>query len=397
MKHTIKKIAAGVIALVLTASLCGCSDNGYLMTVDGIDIRNGIYLSFQQTSVSNASSKYEEENSSDSSTSDVDIFEQTIEGKSAYEWIKDDTIKQVRRFVGIQRICEENNISLTSEEIAEVNKEVQESWDESNIYVQYIYGYNTIGEYYESMGISIESLKEISKVNKLSTKLFLHYYGKDGTIPVSEDEINTYLKENYACVKLLTLNYKDYAGTDLKEDKDKQVIKDKAKEYVDRLNKGDSFIDVKYDFDLAAAQDAAKAAAEKSYKEDNEEKLSKEDYIKKAVDEAKAEKAESLDDIDRFLPKDSSSLNEKVTEYIWNAAADGKATVFEGESAAYVIVREDVTTKSKWKENNNTAILNSIKGEDYESMMELTYQNYDIELDEYLVNNKYSPEKLNKK
>lgn len=404
MKFNFKKIVAGVLAVGLTMSLCGCGDNGYLMTVDGISIRNGVYLSFQQNALSNANSKYDEENSSSdssadsaSSTESVDIFEQTVEGKSVPEWIKEDTLRQVRRFVAVQQLCKRYEISLTDEEIAEVNKEVQSAWDESNMYVQYLYGADSMGEYYESMGIGIESLKEIGKVNRLSDKLFLHYYDKDGTIPVTDEELNKYITENYASVKMLTLNYKNYKGETLEKDEEKQEIKDKAKAYADRLNGGESFIDVKYDFDLAAARDSAKASAESSYKEDNEDKLTEEEYVKKAVDAATAEKAESLDAVDVFVSKESSSLDEKVTEYIWNAAADGKATVFEGENAAYVIVREDATTKATWIEENRTGLLKSIKGDDYDSMMEITYQNYEVDLDEYLVNSKYAPEKLNKK
>ena len=399
MKFNFKKIAAGALAVGLTMSLCGCGDNGYLMTVDGISIRNGIYLSFQQNALSNANSKYDEENSTDStsSTESVDIFEQTVEGKSVPEWIKEDTLNQVRRFVAIQQLCKRYEISLTDEEIADINKEVQSLWDESNVYVQYLYGANSMGEYYESMGIGIESLKEIGRVNSLSDKLFLHYYDKDGTIPVTDEELNTYVTENYAAIKMIMLSYKDYKGDALESDEEKQAIKDKAKAYADRLNGGESFIDVKYEVDLESAQNAARASAEKVFSEDNEDKLTEEEYIKKAVDAATAEKAESLDAIDQFIPKDNSPLDEKVTEYVWNAAADGKATVFEGESAAYVIVREDSTTKETWLKENRTGLLKSIKGDAYDSMLEITYQNYDVDLDEYLVNSKYAPEKLNKK
>lgn len=399
MKMNFKRIAAGVLAVGITMSLCGCGDNGYLMTVEGISIRNGVYLSFQQTSLNNANTKYNEENSTDStsSTESVDIFKQSVEGKSVPEWIKEDTLNQVRRFVAVQRLCEEYGISLTNEETAEINKNIQSTWDEDNMYVQYFYGVNTMSEYYESMGIGIDSLKEISRVNSLSDKLFLHYYDKDGLTPVTDEELTAYITENYAAVKMLTLSYKNYKGDALESDEEKQEIKDKAKAYADRLNGGESFIDVKYDYDLAAARDSARASAEKVFAEDNEDKLTEEEYIQKAVDAATAEKAESLDSIDQFIPKENSPLAEETTEYIWNAAADGKATVFEGENAAYVIVREDATTKETWIKENRTGLLKSIKSDDYDSMLEIIYQNYDVDLDEYLVNSKYAPEKLNKK
>lgn len=398
MKFNFKRIAAGALTLALTASLCGCGDNGYLMTVDGMSIRNGVYLSFQQSAYNEAGSKIEEQNSdSEFPTSVVDIFAENIDGKPVAEWIKERAMKEVRKFVAVQRLCEEYGVTLTDEELSEMNKDIQSTWDEENWYVQYMFEYDTMGEYYESFGVGIDSMKEIRKTNALSDKLFLHYYDTDGSFPVTEDEINEYLTENYAAVKLLTLGYTDYAGNPLVTDEEKQEVKDKAKAYADRLNGGESFIDVKYDFDLAAAQDSAKASAESSYTEDNEDKLTEEEYIKKAVDEATAKKTENPEELDQFISKESSTLDEKLTEYIWNAAADGKATVFEGETAAYVVVREDVAAKDEWKTDNHESILKAIKLDEYDSMMELTYQNYDIELDEYLVNKKYAPEKMLKK
>lgn len=399
MKFNFKKAVASVLTLAATASLCGCGDNGYIMTVDGMDIRNGIYLSFVQNSYNEAYNKISEQNTSDSSsdsssTSEIDVFAQTVEEKSASDWIKDQSLEEVRKYVAVHKMCEQYGLTLTEVEIKEMNDDLNSAWDEENFYVQYSLGFSTLGEYYESLGIGKDSMRDIRTTNALSDKLFLHFYDTDGEFAATQDEINTYITENYAAVKMLTLNYKDASGKDLESDEDKQAVKDNAKKYADRINGGESFIDVKYDFDLVSAQDAARATAESSYTEDNEEKLTKEEYIQKEVDDVDVTKAEKPEDVDQFIPKENSNLDEKLTEYIWNAAADGKATVFEGESAAYVIVREDVTTKKSWEEDNHLSILKAIKQEDYDGIMELTYQNYDVKLDEYLVNTKYAPEKM---
>lgn len=399
MKFNFKKVAAGVLTLAAAVSLCGCGDNGYIMTVEGMDIRNGIYLSFVQNSYNEAYNKINEQNSSDSSsdsssTSEIDVFAQTVEAKSAADWIKEQALEDVRKYVAVHKMCEQYGLTLTEDEIKEMNDDLNSAWDEENFYVQYSLGFSTLGEYYESLGIGKDSMRDIRTTNALSDKLFLHFYDTDGEFAATQDEINTYITENYAAVKMLTLNYKDASGNDLESDEEKQAVKDNAKKYAERINGGESFIDVKYDFDLVSAQDAARATAESSYTEDNEEKLTKEEYIQKEVDDVDVTKAEKPEDVDQFIPKENSNLDEKLTEYIWNAAADGKATVFEGESAAYVIVREDVTTKKSWEEDNHLSILKAIKQEDYDGIMELTYQNYDVKLDEYLVNTKYAPEKM---
>ena len=85
-----------------------------------------------------------------------------------------------------------------------------------------------------------------------------------------------------------------------------------------------------------------------------------------------------------------------MTEYIWNAAADSKATVFENEAGncIYVVVRDDVTTMTTWLESQRESMLHSIKEDDFDELLKSIYDGYTVELDDYLVNTKYAPEKL---
>lgn len=407
MRSGLKKAAAAVLAVVLAASLCGC-DRGYIMTVDGVDIRNGVYLSFMRTAYSMAGEELKKQNSEtsgddtpadetsgDTSEASVPITKEEIDGKSGSQWIKDETMKAVRRFVAIQRKCAELDITLTEDELKEINSNLTETWDNENQYMQYIYGYKTMGEYYESQGIGQESMREILKVNELHDKLFMYFYGKGGDLEVKESEINDYLKENYATVKLQSFSYTDASGKKLEKDEEKKAVKDNAQKYADRINKGEKPVDVFYDYNLTRAEEAAKAKAETDYKEDNEEKLTKDEWIKKQVEAADVKKAESEEELDKVISKKSSSLDEKTTEYIFNAPSDGKATVFEAENSVYLIIKEDITKKSKWKEDNNQNILNEIKGDDFQNMIDLFGQNYEVVADESLVNKKYGPERLN--
>lgn len=404
MRSVIKKAAAAILAVVLAASLCGC-DKGYIMTVDGVDIRNGVYLSFLRTSYSMALKEYEDQNADDDDTpaeegaekKKVIITDEEIDGKNGSQWIKDETMKAVRRFVAIQRKCEELGLTLTDEEIMEVNSDLNETWESENQYLQVMYGINTMGEYYEAQGIGMESMREILRVNKLQDKLFMYFYGKDGEFEVTDDEIDEYLKENYATAKIQNFSYTDASGKKLEDDDDKKAVKDAAQKYADRINKGEKPADVFYEYNLDRAKAAAEAKAETGYDKDNEEGLTKEEWIKQQVENAGIEKAESEDDLDRFLSKESSSLDEKTTEYIFNAKADEKATIFEAENGVYLIIKGDITKKSSWKEKNNENILNEMKGDDFQNLVDIFGQNFEVVADDSLVNRKYSPEKLNAK
>lgn len=414
MRTSLKRAAAAVLAVVLAASLCGC-DRGSLMTVDGIEIRNGVYISLMQSAFNSAQEKLDEEKEAENSeaTDDTDgvvegidrtegteseetpITEEEIDGVSGSQWIKDETMKAVRRFVAVQRKCDEFGIALTEEELNTLSGEVNEMWDTANDYVKYVYGFETLGEYYEDQGIAKESYKEIERVSQLQSKLFMHYYGKDGELAVKESEINDYLKENHAVIKLLTLDYTDASGKALETDEDKKAVKDKAQALADRLNKGDDPTDVFYDYNLEKAEESAKAKAETKFEEDNEEGLTKEEWIDKQVEEQGIEKVESADELDEYISKEASSLDsEELTEYVFNAASDGKATLFETDDAVYVVVKEDITEKTEWIEEHNEAILTSMKNGDFRDMMDLVGEKYEVKADDSLVNKKYGPERL---
>lgn len=406
MKKRLKKAAAAVLAVILAASLCGC-DRGYIMTVDGMEIRNGVYLSFMRTAYGKAQTEFKNQSeetsdpeTSESETSDttsedsVPITKKEISGKSGSQWIKDETLKYIRRFVAVQRKCEELGIELTEEETAKINTDVTSMWDSPDDMIKYLYDFETIGEYYENIGISRESYKQISTVSELQTKLFMYYYDKGGEFEIKDSEVDAHLKDKFVSVKYMSVTYTDASGKTLENDSDKKALRDNLQKYADRINKGDKPKDVFYDYSIEKATERAKAKAETEYKEDNEEKLTKEEWIKKQVEAAGIKKYESDDDLDQIISKDNTSLDEKLKEYIINAESDGKAKLFDTEKTVYLVIKEDITQKTKWKEENRDNVLTEMKSEEFQSMMDIFGQNYEVDANESLVNNKYRPERL---
>ena len=399
MNNTWKKTAAAVMALACTAALAGCADTGTIMTVGGVEIRNGVYLQKELAACSDARTKASEQKEEAGDTSEIkDLFALKVDGKSASDWVKEQTMLSIRKYAAVEKLCESKGVTLTDEELASINADVSSMWNDDNYYAQYIYGTNTFGEYYDSIGIGKESLKQ-SYINEgLSDKLFLHYYDTDGETPVSDADFDAYLKENYAAVKLIELEYDDYAGIALEDDADIQAVKDKAQSYVDRLNSGESFAQIKYEYDLENAQNEAKVDAIDSYGElsaETGESLPDYDkYIEDAVNAAAAEKAESDDELITVIGKDSSSFDTEITDYIWSAADDAKASLFETSDSICVVVRSDVTAAEQWKSNNRTSVLKNMKGDEYDELIAAEGAGYSVESNDYLVNTKYAPEKI---
>lgn len=403
MAYNFKRYAALAAAVVCAVSLTGCSDNGYMGTVDGMEIRNGIYLSNMLTAHSKATNAVNEAKEEAGDTSEItDLFAEEIDGVSAEEWIKTETVELVKRYVAIDKLFDSKGLTLTDEERSEVTGGVNDNWDAETINyygfslsVETYYGYPTLGEYYESIGIGKDSMKDIELNALKEEKLFLDYFTNDEEAKISEDEINKYLSENYANVKYIEVPFEDYAGIWLDEEKNADEIaalKEKAKSYVDRFNAGESIIDIAYEQDLINAQNKAMVDAETALEAEGAEQPEDFDaYLEEAKNSATAEKAETVEELETVISKESSSLAKELTEFIWKTEADGKAYYLEGEKCAYLVIRDDITTKTEWKENNKVYILEQITGDDFDEYLKTVYADYGVNFDSYLLDSKYSP------
>lgn len=400
MSFNFKKTAAAGAAIILAASMCGCSDSGYIGTINGVQYRTGVYLSALITAAGNAQTEVSDVRKEAGDTSEVqDIFAETIDGKNANDWIKEEALKSLKRNAAVEKLFADNGLTLTEEERSGINAQINSLWNDENIYAKYLYNFDTMGEYYESIGIGKESLREIYLNNTKQEDLFMHYYDTDGVKPVTEEEFNKQLTDTRAVVKYIELPFEDKYGIDLKEDSEKQAVKDKAADYVSRLNSGTDFTEIQYEHDLAEAQNKAAVDAEEKYNElsnsETEEAPADYDkYIQDAIDAATATKHESADELDVVISKASSTLSEELTEFIWAAAADGKAVTFETDASIYVVVREDITTKTTWKEDNKSTILHEIKGDEFDAEIDAAAADFAVSLDSYLVDTKYAPNKI---
>lgn len=396
MAFSYKKITAAALAAVCAVSMTGCIDTGYIGTVDGMEIRNGVYLWCMQTAYGDCYTEVSDVKAEAGDTSEIaDMFVETIDGKPANDWIKENAVVELRRYVAVNRLFDENGLALSAEDNADINEYVNDIWDTEDMYAQYIYGTDTMGEYYESIGMGMETIRDVYTTNQKEGKLLEALYSEGGAKALSEDEINSYLTENYANVKYIELPFTDMYGLSLSTDEEKAAVVEKAQGYVDRFNGGESFIEIRYEFDLENAQNDAMIDQEAAFEAMTFEVPTEEEWDK-AMEEAKAnataDKAETVEELETAVNKESSGLGEELTEFIWNMEADGKAYLLETEAAAYVVIRDDITTKETWKSDNKAAILNEMVGEEFDAYLIEVGASYAVELDDYMVNNKYSPD-----
>ena len=94
MKNFTKKSCAAVLCTAMALTAAGCSNTtGTALTIDGMDIRAGIYIYYQMDALNDAATLLAEEQPElDMYAEGFEITDYTVEGTPVEEWIKNKTI-----------------------------------------------------------------------------------------------------------------------------------------------------------------------------------------------------------------------------------------------------------------------------------------------------------------
>lgn len=363
-----KKAVALTLCGAAVISASGCKNTtANALTIDGTDIRAGVYIYYQMDALNRAGQVLKEEQPDvDIYAEDFDITKSTIEGMDAVEWIKKETIDLCRYHVAVNNKFDEYGLTLSDEAKTEINEYVNGLWEDENIYAQYIYGVDIVGDYYESVGIGQQSYKEATTVGYKYDAIFDYLYGEGGTMAVPAEDIDKAAVENYALVKSFTI--------------DPRI--NTAQEYLDMLNGGSTFEEVEqaYNKDDALADiEADMAEAEENGEEytgtlpeDLEVALSDENALKKVVKKGSTSPSESYVN-DVFAMADGESKIITVSQT--SAGSDGTPSV----SVTYYLVQrlslaDDAEMMEEYREN----ALHDLKGEELENSLNETGAGYTV-------------------
>ena len=359
MNKMTKRAMAAVLcgALALTACSCG-NTTGTALTIDGTDIPAGVYICYQMDAYSKAQAALAEAQPDlDMYAEDFDIKAQTIEGVNAEEWIKNKTVELCRNYVAANKAFDEYGLSLTAEQQAEINQYVTSAWEEENMYAQYLYGFDTIGEYYESKGVGEKSYKETQTLYYKQEAVFNHLYGEGGELEVPAEEINAKILSDYALV--LSFEVDPAYG--------------KAQDYVDMLNGGTSFTAAKQAYDQAEAVAEAEEAKKKAEEAGEEyDGTLPEDVVVAEVEESTLKDVINVNDVapsesyvkDVFAMANGENKLITVSEDI--TGADGTTTT---AISYYVVKKLDISADAEVMEEYSETVLFDMKSSELEETL----------------------------
>lgn len=300
-----KKIIAAAAALAVAASVAGCANASKILTVDGKDLKAGVYINYMLSQYSMLKYYSQYFSSGDSTTAFLD--QKYSEDETYGEYLKSYALEQTLRGVAADKLFKEEGLELTDEEKSEIDSNVDSYVDSMG------------DDYLEMQGVSKESVKIMYTYEKEKELLFDHYYAKDGTKEVKDDEIKTYLGDNYLRYKTVTISKTPEANADGSEatDEQKKEADEKAKALADKY--------------LALAKEKGADSFDEVIEAYSEETATTEATTEATSDEATGESTTSAE------TTATAATTEKATteETTYDSSKTYTVTFYNGSSAAY--------------------------------------------------------------
>ena len=109
-----KKILAGALAVVMLFSLSSCKDTTWVAKSEKTSVSAGIYLGYIVDATINAMN-------SNGVYTTKELMTLTISNKPAADYIKDEAMKSVKKFITVNEKFVELGLKLSEEDIAEID------------------------------------------------------------------------------------------------------------------------------------------------------------------------------------------------------------------------------------------------------------------------------------
>lgn len=354
-KLNIKKIAALGCAAAMLGSLTACGEKTtWGAVIDGVQIPAGVFIYYLDTANYEAQQKLGEQTDTSadlspegaaaqsSETVTLPLYSSQIDGVDSKQWIYDRATELMQEYAAVEAKFDEYGLTLTDDDKQSAQVYLDQIWDYA-------------GDYYTSMGVSENSYKSVFLNSSKRQKLFETIYSEGGEKAVSDDEIKTYLDENYALINYIDVELKDGEGNLLKSD-GKAERMEMLNSYMERYNNGEDFDELNAEY-VTYYENLKKAAEETAAAEEAANAETADDTAETTaeVSQSPAEAALPSDD-EEVTDETSETVVPAETEASEETTAPDEAVSETETSAAETTAADAQTTQVGTVESNMTVI-----------------------------------------
>ncbi len=381
--NNLKKIMALMLAVVMFASLCACSqlpktlDKQWSYKDGDSEYAIGVHIYSLVSAYNQAYSVLSEAQGDkfDSSASILGVessFDESGEIVLCKDWILKEADYITKNLMAIDNLIAEYDVEIDPALENSSYQQALKDWDLGPYYEEYrSYGYTSTPykEILEPCGVSFESFYEATYLASVKqSTIFNHFYKKDGIKAVKESEVKKFFEDNFTSYSYFTVNlYESSVDSTTNQTVNKALPEDKIKEiktnldfYAAMIKSGTSFDDVSGAY-TAYAQLSTNPAVSC---------------------------VENLE---------NSSLPEEIADVVAGLKVGQPKVIYLGEeetTVAYFVYKKSITKETKsyvGNETNYESLLQEMKSEEFLSDMEKITAEVQCEINTAIVD-KYTPE-----
>ena len=396
--NILKKSIAFLIALVMVFCLAACHPKGEVAISAGdIEITSAMYSYYLVMADMEAQDIINNNEEIDTTAKDFDYHKQTIEDKSYDDYVKDLALEHCLKAIAYQKLCAENELELSTEDIANADYAAQYNW----YYYGYNYGYQYgYGDFLPLNGVGYNTYADAMKVNYYGDTYFKHLYDKGGEKEIAADDIQKAMDENYIAVYALSETYTDETSSD---------IKAKFTKYIDRIKNGEEFKTV-YDEhnkteDSSSTSSTTSSTESTTSSTDSSSAESTSSEVSTSSDaasetastssgttssEEKEEEPKAKDELNVIIGSEETDSNYKFSKFDEVKAMnldEVKLIDDTDNKTLYLVIKKDINADTYYKEHLLASdILYLIKGDEFTEMVEEYMKTLDYSVSKFAIN-----------
>ncbi|MBQ8550687.1 MAG: hypothetical protein IJ426_05035 [Clostridia bacterium] len=366
--NILKKVAALLLVGIMVFSFAACHEKDETaVTVKYGDktetFTSAMYLCALMNADSEASSKVQEiladKDVKNEDITDKLFYSQKIDDKDYYTWVKDRAKELITEYAAYKFLCADAKVEPDKDDVASIESYVDYYWN---------YGYSAL---FEPNGVSYDTYKHMSMNAAYNQAYFNSLYAEGGTKAVAESEILKTMDEKFVIANVI-----EVSTADLKDDEKKET-KEKLDGYAARLKKGTKF-EVIYKEHNNIKDDATSSKVSST--------ASASSVVSDTSSDATSSEAEK-----ELTPKDAyaSLLGAEGTDYetsYFKTVKDMKVgavqVIEDTENKLYVlVVRGDMMGDEYWTENMTPAVLQMLKGDEFDKAVAEFVKKLEVKID----------------
>ncbi len=361
-----KKIVAAVIVSIMALSVTACHKKGEIaVTVNGIEFTSGYYMAALIDSYLQAQDTVY--SSLSDTTSEINYFKQSIEGKKFEVWVKDEALELLKENATYKKLCKDNKLEISDEKKSEAEYMAYYYWN--------YYGY---AGYYEPNGVSYATYSQFMVDTYYQALYFDFLYGKDGEKEIAAADVEKKLYDNFIIADLIEVTFDDETA------KEKEALKEKLDGYVaDLKSKKKTFEEVYKDYNKTDETEDTESS-NNSTASDTSSATS--DATSSTTSGEEEKELEPLDSYAQILgAKDSGYDHDYFTDINKMATNEIKLIEKAENKGYYLVVKKDIKADPYYLDYLDSTVRHLLKDDEFTKDMEKLFKEAKADVNSFAV------------